>query len=81
MGLATIYYGLRYETSHFDASYASQVTVEVFAPGSTRGTLAQGYESSLMLRPTVSLPFYLGTKHPSGAYDQIYITVRQLRVF
>jgi hypothetical protein len=37
-------------------------------------------ESSLTLRPTVRRPVCLGIKHSSGAYDQTFITVRQLRV-
>jgi hypothetical protein len=74
MGLVNIFYCLKFETSLLSPATTGKATVEVFDPTSTlRG------KSSLMLWLTVSRPVCLGIKHLSGAYDQIFITVRQLR--
>jgi hypothetical protein len=58
----------------------SRATVEVFDPASTREWCNSHLKVKVMLRPKVSRPVCLRIKHPSVAYDQIFITVRRLRV-
>jgi hypothetical protein len=60
-------------------SMTRRAMVEVFDPSSTRDNLV--FWVWVILRPTVSRPVCPGTKHPYGAYDQIFITVWPLRCF
>jgi hypothetical protein len=75
-GLVTIFYCFRFETALSSPPTIRRITVEVF----TRVTMSctESVNLSLMLRSTVSRPVCLVVKHPSEAYDRIFISVRQL---
>jgi hypothetical protein len=49
--------------------------------GGGGGSGSSNNSSEVMFRPTVSRSACLGVMHPSGAHDQICITVQQLRVY
>jgi hypothetical protein len=77
VGLPTIFYCLKFETSFSSPPTTRRATVEVHDPASTWDALS--VEVKVMLWPTVSPPVCLGIKHSSRAYDQIFITVRHLQ--
>jgi hypothetical protein len=68
---------VRWLTLH---SWTLNPTQPLSCPLNSVPTKSVRASQSFMLRPTVSRPVCLGTKHPSGAYDQIFISVWQLRV-
>jgi hypothetical protein len=78
LGLVTISHCLRFETSLSVISYDSLGYGGGIRPRLHTGITKLG--GGGMLRSRVGWQVCLGFKHPSWAYDQIFIIVRQLRV-
>jgi hypothetical protein len=66
LGLTTIFYRLRFETSFSSPPTTRRVTVEVFDPASTRVTLSILYQVKVTLRLTVSQSVSFGVEPHLG---------------
>jgi hypothetical protein len=76
-----IYLGTHsYNYSYYKFTISLLTVLDLFCPASSSLSLVSSLSLSLILRSMVSRAICLGIKHPSGAYDQIFIIVRLLRV-
>jgi hypothetical protein len=80
VGLVAISYCLRFETSFSSPPTTRRATVGVFDPSSTWGTASYCQSRSHIATDSQSISKYW-CRAPSGAHDQIFDTLWQLRLF
>jgi hypothetical protein len=68
------------DSTHFSSEYCSLLLQLLNSQFQFSNLIFLAWVLSLMLRPTVSRLVCLRINHPSWAYDQMFITVRQMRI-